>query len=560
MSPRSWRFLLGLLLLLPFTACGGGGGSTTFAGSDAQITLQAQYEKRSLTAAGFGATSLRPARYCWAEVRDATSGALLASGYLGSDGTGVTTVPRGLQVYVQVFAQYQVPSADPTSFFLRGSVKNAPEPAGALSLSAFTAIPTWSVTSNTFLADRDGTLSVTALAANRIAGAFNIADQAVTFGAAVRDMDGSTTLRLPNLHTFWTTSLSAADQQRTYPAVLAGSGSTLLVSDSGRALFGHQVYGLGSGAAGTETDEWDDGVLQETFARLLFADYSFKADGSSVLSLLRRDNDNAWVDRGVQSESTAAFVAGFSDFLSAAARNNSQILDSYVNGSGVPQVEVFDLTDHTYVPTAAKGEFARGSIAVSLWGLWKNVLGGGPTGLNTLWAAVRSTTAYPNGTGEYEQATLGCYPTYLQGVASRVTATTWTAVLNELALEAVPSPDATYFTGTALWQTVNLPLNASGTLQTYAPSANFYYDRNQSQAWRFVHLGGARTISMTPTGGQDFYLELIGPGGLVTGSYGNPGSTRTLSPGNLPAGTYVARVRAGATTATGSYGYNLSIN
>ncbi|WP_243318030.1 hypothetical protein [Geothrix paludis] len=558
MPPRSWRFLLGLLLLLPFAACGG--GSDSYVSPDAVITLQAQYEKPTLTPAGLGATTLRPARYCWAEVRDASSGSLLASGYLGSDGTGRTTVPKGLQVYVQVFADYQVPCADPTSFFMRGSVRNAPLPALPLSKSTFDAFPEWSVTSNTFLADRDGTLSVTALASNRIAGAFNIADQAVTFGAAVRDMDGSTTLRLPDLHTFWTTSTNAADQQRTYPAVLTGSGSTILVSGQSRALFGHQIYGQGSGAPNTETDEWDDGVLQETFARLLFADYSFKPDGSSSLSLLRRDNDNVWVDRGVQSESTAAFVAGYSDFLAGAVRNNSQILDSYVDGAGVARVDVFDLTDHAYVPAAAKGEFARGSVAVSLWGLWKNVLGGGSTGLNTLWAAVRSTAAYPNGTGEYEQATLGCYPTYLQGIASRTTATTWQSALNELALESVPSPDATYFAGTALWLTRSLPFADSGSLQTYVPSLGYYYDRNQSQAWRFVHIGGARTITMTPTSGQDFYLELIGPGGWVAGSYSNPGTTRTLTFTNLAAGTYVARVRAGATTATGTNTYSISVN
>ncbi|HJV39492.1 MAG TPA: hypothetical protein VJ528_11680 [Geothrix sp.] len=558
MPPRSWRFLLGLLLLLPFAACGG--GSDSYASPDAVITLQAQFEKPTLTSAGLGATTLRPARYCWAEVRDASSGSLLASGYLGSDGTGRTTVPKGLQVYVQVFADYQVPCADPASFFMRGSVRNAPLPATALTNAAFDALPEWSVTSSTFLADRDGTLAVTARTSNRIAGAFNIADQAVTFGAAVRDMDGSTTLRLPDLHTFWTTSTNAADQQRTYPAVLTGSGSTILVSGQSRALFGHQVYGQGSGAANTETDEWDDGVLQESFARLLFADYSFKPDGSSSLSLLRRDNDNVWVDRGVQSESTAAFVAGFSDFLAGAVRNNSQILDSYVDGAGVARVDVFDLTDHAYVPAAAKGEFARGSVAVSLWGLWKNVLGGGSTGLNTLWAAVRSTAAYPNGTGEYEQATLGCYPTYLQGVASRTTAATWQSALNELALESVPSPDATYFNTDALWLTVSLPLATSGSLQTYAPSLGYYYDRNQSQAWRFVHPGGARTITMTPTSGQDFYLELIGPGGWVAGSYSNPGTTRTLTFSNLPAGTYVARVRAGATTATGTNTYSISVN
>jgi hypothetical protein len=554
-----WRVLSGLTALVLLTACGGGGGSSSFSSSDAQITLQAQFEKRPLGTSGFGATVLRPARYCWAEVRDVTSNALLASGYLGSDGTGLTTVPRGLSVYVRVYAQYQVPSADPNSFFLRGSVKDAPLP-GTVDLATFTAIPVWSVTSSAFLADRDGTLAVTALASNRIAGAFNIADQAVTFATAVRDMDGSTTLRLPNLHTFWTTSTASVDQTRTYPALTLAPGGAYLATESNRAIFSHGVYGLGSGGANTETDEWDDGVLQETFARLLFADHSYKADGSSSFSLLRRDNDNVWVDRGVQSESSAAFVAGFSDFLAAAVRNDSRILDSYVDAGSVPRVDTFDLTDHSYVPLAAKGEFARGSVAVSLWGLWKNVLGGSSTGLNTLWAAARSTTPYLDGTGEYEQATLGCYPTYLQGVATRVTTTTWTAILNELALEAVATPNAAYFAGTALWQTGSLPLSRTGTLQTYAPGADIYYDRNQSQAWRFTHSGGARTITMTPTGGQDFYLELIGPGGLVVGSYGTPGSTRTLSPASLPAGVYVARVRAGATTLTGTYGYTISVN
>lgn len=557
MRLAAWRIPFGFLALLLLAACGGGGGSAS--GANAQITLQAQFEKRPLTPAGYGPTVLRPARYCWAEVRDATSDALLASGYLGSDGTGLATVPRGLQVYVRVFAQVQVPSADPASFFMRGSVKNAPLP-GTLDLAAFTAIPVWSVTSSPVSTQQDGTLAVTALTSNRIAGAFNIADQAVTFASAVRDLDGSTTLRLPNLHTFWTASTSPADQDRTYPALATAPGNTYLVTDSGRAIFTHAVYGNGSGTASTETDEWDDGVLQETFARLLFADRSYRPDGSSALSLLRRDNDNVWVDRTVQSESTAAFVAGFSDFLSAAIRGDSRILDSYVDASGVARVDAFDLTDHAYVPAAAKGEFARGSIAVSLWGIWKNALGGGTSGLGTLWAAVRSTTPYANGTGEYEQATLGCYPTYLQGIYTRVAPLTWSSVLGELALEAVPNPDATYFLGTALWETRSAPFTVSGSLQTYA--STWYYDRNQSQAWRFSHGGGARTLTLTPTSGQDFYLELLGPGGWVAGSTGSglTGQTRTLTLSNLPAGTYAVRVRAGATTATGQNTYTLTVN
>ena len=122
-------------------------------------------------------------------------------------------------------------------------------------------------------------------------------------------------------------------------------------------------------------------MLQETFAHLLFANYSYKADGSNFLSLLRRDNDNVSVDRDFQSESTVAFVAGFADFLAGAVRNDSRLLDSWVDAGGVSRVAVFDLTDHGFVLAANKGEFTRGSIAVSLWGLWKNTLGGTPAGL-----------------------------------------------------------------------------------------------------------------------------------------------------------------------------------
>ncbi|WLT31705.1 hypothetical protein [Geothrix sp. PMB-07] len=563
MRSAPWRFLTGLMALALLAACGGGGGSSV--NGDARLTIQAQFEKRTLSAAGLSnTTSLKPIRYCWAEVRDANSNALLSSGYLGSDGTGATTVPKGLSVYVQVFAEYQVPSSDPNSFFLRGDVKNAPLPSGYVSLTAFNALPLWSVTSATFVADRDGTLGVTALASNRIAGAFNIADQAVTFAAAVRDMDGSASFRLPNLHTFWTTSTNPADQTRNFPELTRSSSTSYLQSSSGRALFSHGVLGQNDGTPNTGTDEWSDGVLRQTFARLLFADYSYKADGSSSLSLLRRDNDNVSLSRIVPSESTAAFVAGFCDFLAAASGSQSQIMDFYYDGSGRSTVDVFDLADTGALPTS-QGEFTRANIASSLWGIWKQALGGTPSGLATLWAAVRSTQALYGGVGEYEQATLGCYPSYLLGVQSRTTPSAWGTVLNQLSQASIPNPDpvvTSYFNSNALWLTRAVPLNESGSLQTYPASSNIYYDRNQSQVYRFTHGGGNRTISMTPTSGQDFYLELLGPGGWVAGdtSSSRTGQTRTLSLTNLPAGVYAARVRVGATTATGLNTFTITVN
>ena len=110
---------------------------------------------------------------------------------------------------------------------------------------------------------------------------------------------------------------------------------------------------------------------------------------------------------------------------------------------------------------------------------------------------------------------------------------------------------------------MSLPFSGSGTLQTYDASQARYYDQDQSQAYRFTQAAsGTRTITMTPTGGQDFYLELIGPGGWVAGSTDSTltGQTRTLTVPNLAPGVYAVRVRAGATTATGTFGYTISIN
>ncbi|MDE3245544.1 MAG: hypothetical protein KGN80_05610, partial [Acidobacteriota bacterium] len=100
----------------------------------------------------------------------------------------------------------------------------------------------------------------------------------------------------------------------------------------------------------------------------------------------------------------------------------------------------------------------------------------------------------------------------------------------------------------------------TGSLQTYAPSLGIYYDRNQSQAWRFTQSSvGSRTITMTPTGGQDFWVEVLGPGGIWADSIGGATGTRSFTTGNLPIGVYAVRVRAGNTTATGTFGYTLSV-
>lgn len=555
---RLWMLLIPLGLTL---GCVGPGTGS----SEAGVVIQARYEKKVLTPSGFSGVTTLPARYCFAEVRHATTNALLADGYLGSDGRGSVDLAPGTPFYIRVFASVEVPLTSGSGFFFRGSVLNGAAPAPSASeatrAATFQATPDWTLETNDLVANGSFTADILARAgtADASGGAFAIADQMVTLAQMVRTLEPS--LRLPNLHPYWSPTASGAQQQRAYPSVLF-NGATPYTLASGRAVFTAALYGQPGGVAYAETDEFDDAVVQETLNHLLFADYSLRGDGTSALSLLRRDNDNVYVSRYRPSESTVGFVGGFSDFLAAAARNDGRLLDSYNDGTGTLQVDTFDLASHSQILSANRGEFTRGSIAISLWGAWKNALGGGDTGLTLLWNAIRSGTNYGDGTGEFNAATLGCYPTYLQGVYTRTTTPQWNAILTELAAESIATPTAAYFNpGTALWLPLTIGATTTGSVQAYAPSLSRYYDRDQAQAYRFTHPGvGTRTVTLTPTGGQDLYLEVLGPGGFVDGSYANLGSVRTLILPGLASGSYAIRVRAGATTSTTSAGYTLTLN
>lgn len=562
MSFLKWCSLASLLAFA--VGCVGPGYGSGSSSSDARITIQGSFEKKQLTASGFAGTATLPARYCYAEVRQSNPDLLLASGYLGSDGTGFADIPRGTTFYVRVFAAVEVPPASGSTFFLRGSVMNGPAPASgatdAAKAATFQNTGDWVAETGNLTADGSRTVAVQARSGSSdlSGGAFAIADQMAAFALKVRDLEP--TLRLPNLHVYWTTSNNPSLQTRAYPSLLRTSAGAPYRTSSNRAVFTATVFGQQGGAPDAETDEFDDAVLQETFHHLLFADYSAKEDGSSALSLLRRDNDNVYVSRYRQSESTVAFVGGACDFLAGATLGRSTLLDSYNDASGVLRVDLFDLSSHTQIPANQRGEFTRGSVAISLWGIYRNALGGGASALQTLWNALRSTAALSDGTGEYNGATLGCYPSYLVGVKSRVTGSQWSQVLGELAAENVPEPTASYFNSTALYVPISFGAPVTGSVQAYAPSEGRYYDRNQSQAHRFTQgFTTTRTVTLVPTGGQDLYLEVFGPGGWVNGSYANPGATRTLPLASLPPGVYAIRVRAGATTATTQAGYTLTI-
>ncbi len=556
------RALFAALPLSFLLACIGPGTSSE---GTVRVNLQGHFQKQQLTAAGLGSVVDVPARFAYAEIRAASNDTLLANGYLGADGAGSVDLSPDTRVYLRVYAAYEIPATSGSGFFMRGSVVNA----SYFTSTPFSQTSDWYVTSDSVLPTSSGTLGVRANLSNRIAGAFNIADQAVNFALKVRDLEP--TLRLPNLHTYWTTSSNPNDQTRTFPAALFDSAGKPSLSTSGRAIFTHAVYGLQDGGAWTESDEWDDGTLVETAAHLLFANYSLRPDGASPLSLLRLDNENSYVSRYRPSEPSIGFAGGFCDFFAGAALNAPQLLDSYRDGSGQFTVENFDLRRHDQIASDQRTEFTRGSVATTLWGIWQTPLGGTAAGLQTLWQAVRSNSPIADGRGEFNASALACYPTFLTGLQARAGGS-WNGILAQLAAESIPAPDEAYFGSTDLWTTVSLPAGPlNGSLRCYDKTAERYYDYapwfadyTQALNYRFV-LGSSRsvTVTMTPQSAQDFELDVLGPRGYEKSSYGSPfGAPRPLSLPNLPAGAYVVRVRVNpdAPSTNGTFPFRLTIN
>jgi len=543
--------LLGLLL-----ACNGTGTDSS-GGNDASVTVQAAFQKEVLNSAGGHTMTTLPARYCYVEFHDNASNAVTGSGgFLDGSGQGTFQVPSGESVYAVVYAAWQIPGSSSASYFMQGEVVNATFG------TPYNSTSDWYATSSTFTAGA-GTLNVLALDdSSRIAGAFNVADQGVTFALGMQGLAPATPL--PNLAIYWTTSTNPSNQYRVYPQVALDSSNNLILQN-GHALFQAAVFGNASGAANAEQDEWDDGTLGETYARLLFAPYTFKADGSNSLSYLRADTENVpFISLGVPAEPSQAFISGFSDFLSAAFRNNPQILDSYGNGTSTPSVQNEDLSQ-----SSSLGEFSRYGVAGSLWSMWKQALGGGQSGLQTLWNATLTSNSGLDFVGDYNGSPLGCFPTYLVGLRAAAGGS-WPGCQTAFSAWGVADPSNTYFsTGSALWTNEATPFSVTGaTLVSPATPAasSLSYDRNGAALYRFVQGStGTPQIQMAPTGGQDFELDLLGPNGPIAYNYASPfAATRTINTQTLAPGSYVIRVRVNPDNnlvRTGnSYSYNLSLN
>ncbi|GLH67666.1 hypothetical protein [Geothrix edaphica] len=554
-----WRVSTGLLGLLLMAACGGGGSSD--GPSAVTVTVQGQYEKRTLSASGVGTTTTLPTRYSYAQVVNSSSGQVVASGTLDGAGTGTFTVPKGITFYVALYASIEVPTTSGSGFYFYGEVKKAVPMATYASAEAFNQITPWTTISADVSANTSGTLALRALDATGEGAAFAIADQMATFALGMRGLEP--TLQLPELYAFWMTGTTATS----YPTAALGPGGTTMLTQSsalgGRAIFQHSVRYAAPAAADRGADAYNDSALQEAFARLLFADGSLAYGNGTYGTIVRRDNDNAFVLPADPSEPAIAFVSGFSSFLSSAFRNDPASYDIPVGG-GLPTV--FRLDQHTGFTPTGGGEFYPGSVARTLWGIWKNpaIFNGTQAGLQTMWKA--TNPAFTPNDYEFGKTPLACYPTYLTGLKRLAGLAAATPLANELALENVGNgtdpTSSIYLNGPALWTVSPLPISASGSFSTNGPALGYFYDWDTAQAFRFVQgAAGPRTLTLT-TPGSGLLMELFDTFGLLTWAEASSSGNGVINRTSLPAGTYVVRVRVDPlrTYASGTISYGLTVN
>lgn len=537
MNPRT----LGIgLLVAAFGALAGCGGSGSGgATGTVSVTVQGQYEKRSLSAAGFGASTVLPTRYAYAQVVNSANSAVEAEGTLGADGTRTFVVPRGITFFVALKATVEVPNTPvDSSFYFYGGVKKASPASTYASADAFNNVTTWSTTSADSVANSSGTLTLRALESTSEAGAFAIADQMATFALGLRQLEPG--LRPPELYPFWNPGTTS-----TYPSAAFATGGTTVLKQSsalgGRVVFQHGVRYAAPTAADRGADAYNDSVLLETFARALFEDYSLAYANGTYGTIIRRDNDNGFVLPSDASEPAIAFVSGFSTFLSSAFRNDPYSYE-VPSGGGLPAV--FRLDQHTGFTPTGGGEFYPGSVARTLWGIWKNgaVFGGSQNGLQTMWNATIPSTASQG--YEYGNTPLACYPTYLTGLKRLAGLSASIPIGNELFLENVGNgldpTSSLYLNGTTLWGLPAIPFTDSGSLPTYAGGWSF--DRNQARTFRFSHGGGSRTLTLS-TPGAGLVLELFDGIGLLKVATASSSGNGVINLPALPAGTYVVRLR-----------------
>lgn len=551
---RLWFSLLTLVFTVGcFRAEADGDGSSS--GRKVDVTVSAQYEKRLLGPNGFGGSEWRPIRNCVVELRYSVGDSIADYAYLDDSGRARLSVPEGRDIYALLWAYAVVPGSK-TSTYLIASVKDM-SPKGPNTrltmkqnykdIQEFNNLLDAFVKSETLTARAGQSFALSLPASYYESTAFNIADQMVTFAKRMNELDP--TLPLPDMAAFWgngsyttespTLALDATNaplrQKKDYPPILQFTVRSAL-----------------NGMPATTEDGLNDSQLQLMLCRSLFADQSNFADGQRELSTIRRDHDDTWVSRRIKSDPALAFTNGFSDFLSCAFRGGRSLTD--FDEYGAPYT--FYLDDHAQFPKeASRGELYSGSVAISLYGIWKNTLGGSPNGLQQLYNAA----VFSKGPREYNNTILASYPTFLQGLKNQ-SGVNWSGVLSELGRESIGDVTTeSYFSNGPLWTTAyNNVIRDTLTLT----GDRYFFDYDHQKAYRFVQASTMpRRFTLSYGTGQDMYLELLNTNGLTAGSWNTtslPG--RELNFSSLPAGEYLIRVRAGyKNSATGTANFTLNI-
>ncbi|MCL1893272.1 MAG: hypothetical protein FWG02_03400 [Holophagaceae bacterium] len=555
---RSFVALVSLVLMV---ACYGGDGEDS---NTVSVVIHAEFEKKTLSQSGLSSGVYRPARYCWVEGVDPQTNQLYFSGYLNSSGQGIVDVPMGVDFILRLVARYEVPGSD-GDFRIRGSVKDGNISQRYSGTYAFNDIPDWTVYSQVYSGFNDFNITIRAHdSQKREAGAFNIADQAVEFALAMGNLEPG--LHLPNLHTFWSPDTPSTG----YPTVAYDTQFKLLAQSTGRTIFQHEVMGIGGRWTNYRSDEYNDSALLDTFAHLLFADYSYPATWPTdpFIQIVRRDcEDIAWVEWHTAADTTVAFVNGFCNFLSAAIKNNPYMYDIYHNDPFMS----YNLSVPTTFYKPNGGEFHRQSVAGALYRIWKNAFSGSNSGLQTMWDATWKpgmaknilNSSYPYG---YMQSPVGNISSYLSGLANGtsfgVTNSVWNSILTVLNSESISNPNATYFSLGKLWKQIYyLPTTETDSIRTYTGSSGVFWDYDQSKSYYFTqYTDGYRRITLELTGGQDLFLELFDERGLLEQRMSqNPYLySREIYASLLP-GNYVVKVRAGYTSQNSYAGFRLRI-
>jgi hypothetical protein len=335
---------------------------------------------------------------------------------------------------------------------------------------------------------------------------------------------------------------------------------------AGRTVFQHRVSGAGNSSTEGRADEYNDSALMESFAHILFADYSYPPikPARPTDRIVRRDSEElAWVERQAASESTAAFVGGFCDFLSAAFRGNPTLIDVFPEGNVSCRLDAA-----TAFPKPQGGEFHRQSIASALYRIWTSALGGTAAGLQTIWdATFKQGMATGAANGEYPYGYLQCpvgnFSSYAAGLRPGVAKGAWASVLSVLTSESMGNPNAAFFGKGAHWKKIGgAKTSETGAIRTYREGAGRYWDFDQSHSYFFTQARTrSRKVTLELTGGQDLFLEVFSAKGLVeeSAAFGPRRAARVIDLPNLRPGDYIVRVRAGYTTQDKMAGYRLTL-